>query len=158
MTVETSLLTFLLAASLLTMTPGVDTALVLRTAALQGPRRAVQVALGISAGCLLWGAAVALDLGALLAASELAFNLLKWIGAAYLAWLGLQMLLKPRRQFSDESATSTQARRPPARRLPASRPGDPLARPRHRLGTAGLRRRPGAGQTLTPARLRKPQT
>lgn len=112
MTVETSLLTFLLAASLLTMTPGVDTALVLRTAALQGPRRAVQVALGIGAGCLLWGAAVALGLGALLAASELAFNLLKWIGAAYLAWLGLQMLLKPRRQFSDESATSTQARRP----------------------------------------------
>lgn len=98
MTLGTSLLAFLAAVSLLTITPGVDTALVLRAATLGAPKRAIAAALGIGAGCLLWGAAVALGLGALLAASELAFNLLKWIGAAYLAWLGLNMLLRPRNE------------------------------------------------------------
>jgi len=47
---------------------------------------------------------VALGLGALLTASELAFNVLKWVGAAYLCWLGLQMLFKPRNQMAAESA------------------------------------------------------
>ncbi|MBB1520690.1 LysE family translocator [Aquipseudomonas guryensis] len=99
MSLTAALLAYLLAASLLTVTPGVDTALILRTAALEGPKRAAMAALGINAGCLLWGAGVALGLGALLAASELAFNILKWSGAAYLLWLGLQMLLKPRSEF-----------------------------------------------------------
>lgn len=103
MTLGTSLLAFLAAASLLTITPGVDTALVLRAATLGAPKRAIAAALGIGVGCLLWGAAVALGLGALLAASELAFNLLKWIGAAYLAWLGLNMLLRPRSEVVNAS-------------------------------------------------------
>lgn len=45
------------------------------------------------------GAAVAFGLGALLAASELAYDLLKWCGAAYLCWLGIQLILKPRGHF-----------------------------------------------------------
>lgn len=100
MSLTAALLAYVLAASLLTITPGVDTALILRTATLEGPKRAAMAALGINVGCLVWGAAVALGLGALLAASELAFNILKWTGAAYLLWLGLQMLLKPRHEFS----------------------------------------------------------
>jgi threonine/homoserine/homoserine lactone efflux protein len=90
---------FTLAAGLLTLTPGLDTAMVLRTAAVEGPRRAILAGLGVVAGCLAWGAAVALGLGALLQASTLAFTALKWIGAAYLLWLGLNLLLKPRRRF-----------------------------------------------------------
>ncbi len=105
MTLAAALLAFALAASLLTITPGVDTALILRTATLEGPKRATMAALGINVGCLVWGAAVALGLGALLAASELAFNILKWTGAAYLLWLGLQMLLRPRSEFSLTSDT-----------------------------------------------------
>lgn len=108
MALASALLAYLLAASLLTITPGVDTALILRTAALEGPKRATMAALGINAGCLFWGAAVALGLGALLAASEPAFNLLKWAGASYLLWLGLRMLLKPRQAFGPAHAAATE--------------------------------------------------
>lgn len=99
MTVVQALSAYVVAAGLLTLTPGLDTALVLRTAAVEGPKRAAFAALGINIGCLIWGGAVALGLGALLAASTLAFNVLKWIGAAYLLWLGLNLLLKPRDRF-----------------------------------------------------------
>lgn len=99
MTVVQALSAYVVAAGLLTLTPGLDTALILRTAAVEGPKRAAFAALGINMGCLLWGAAVALGLGALLAASTLAFTVLKWIGAAYLVWLGLHLILKPRDRF-----------------------------------------------------------
>jgi threonine/homoserine/homoserine lactone efflux protein len=98
-TVVQALLAFTLAAGLLTVTPGLDTALVLRTAAVEGPRRAALAGLGVVAGCLVWGAAVALGLGVLLAASSLAFDVLKWAGAAYLVWLGANLILKPRDRF-----------------------------------------------------------
>lgn len=104
MTVAAALIAFSLAAGLLTITPGLDTALVLRTAAAEGPRRAVLAGLGIVTGCLAWGAAVALGLGALLAASTLAFTILKWAGAAYLVWLGLGLILKPRQRFELDAA------------------------------------------------------
>ncbi|WP_339069904.1 LysE family translocator [Pseudomonas idahonensis] len=104
MSITDNLLAFTLAATLLTLTPGLDTALVLRTATVEGKQQALRAALGINAGCLLWGAAVAFGLGALIAVSELAFNLLKYCGAAYLAWLGLNMLLRPRRSFAPADA------------------------------------------------------
>ena len=100
MSIADNLLAFTLAATLLTLTPGLDTALVLRTATVEGKQQALRAALGINAGCLLWGAAVAFGLGALIAVSELAYNLLKYCGAAYLAWLGLNMLLRPRRSLA----------------------------------------------------------
>ena len=92
MTLTQSLLTFTVAAALLAATPGVDTALVLRALVTSGARRALQAALGIAAGCLVWGAVVALGLGALLTASTLAFNVLKLAGAVYLLWQGLKLL------------------------------------------------------------------
>ena len=96
MTVLQALLAFTAAAALLTVTPGLDTALVLRTAASGGARRAAAAALRIGLGCLTWGAVAAVGLGALLAAPAPAFTLLKWAGSAYLLWLGLHMLLRPR--------------------------------------------------------------
>jgi threonine/homoserine/homoserine lactone efflux protein len=99
MTVAAALGLFVVAAGLLTITPGLDTALVLRTAAVEGPKRAVLAALGIACGCLTWGLAVALGLGALLAASQAAYTALKWAGAAYLAWLGVGLILRPRSRF-----------------------------------------------------------
>jgi len=99
MNLETALIAYVAAAALLTLTPGLDTAIVLRTAAVEGPMKAAQAALGVICGCLVWGAAVALGLGVLLAASSLAYLILKWAGAAYLAWLGIRLILKPRSAF-----------------------------------------------------------
>lgn len=107
MSIADNLLAFTLAATLLTLTPGLDTALVLRTATVEGKQQAFRAALGINAGCLLWGAAVAFGLGALIAVSELAYSLLKYCGAAYLAWLGLNMLLRPRSSLSPLEADGT---------------------------------------------------
>jgi len=95
-----ALLAFSFAALLLTLTPGLDTALVLRTATVEGRKQAVHAALGISTGCLVWGAAVAFGLGALIAVSELAYDILKYCGALYLSWLGINMLLRPRKQLA----------------------------------------------------------
>lgn len=106
MSVTDALMAFTFAAALLTLTPGLDTALILRTATVEGTRKAIQAQLGINAGCLAWAAAVAFGLGALIAVSELAYNLLKWCGAGYLAWLGVQMLLKPRQQMGDVTLSS----------------------------------------------------
>jgi threonine/homoserine/homoserine lactone efflux protein len=99
MTVTAALIAFSIAAGLLTITPGLDTALVLRTAAVEGSKSAWLAACGIFLGTLGWGAAVALGMGALLAASPFAFEVLKWAGAAYLVWLGLNLMLKPRSRF-----------------------------------------------------------
>lgn len=109
MTVTDALLAYTLAATLLTLTPGLDTALILRTATAEGGRKAFNAALGIDAGCFIWGALVAFGLGALLAASEFAYTLLKWCGAAYLCWLGIQLLLHPRQQFTLSQSNKTRA-------------------------------------------------
>lgn len=93
---EQSLIAFTAAAALMTVTPGLDTALVLRTATVEGTRRAWSAGLGICLGCLAWGAVVAAGLGVLLAASEIAYTALKWAGAAYLAWLGLTLIFSGR--------------------------------------------------------------
>lgn len=87
-----ALMAFSVAAGLLTLTPGLDTALVLRTALVEGPRPALMAGLGICAGCLAWGIAASVGLGALLAISQLAYEILRYAGAAYLIWMGFGMI------------------------------------------------------------------
>lgn len=112
MTTPEALAAFALAAGLLTVTPGLDTALVLRTAGVEGPRQALLAGLGVSLGCLAWGVAVAVGLGALLAVSELAYTALRWAGAAYLLWLGFSMLWQARGGLTVEGDTAA----PPGQR------------------------------------------
>ncbi|MEK0083469.1 LysE family translocator [Geminicoccaceae bacterium SYSU G07066] len=100
-----ALVAFSLAAALLTMTPGLDTALVLRTAGVEGPRQALLAGLGVCGGCLAWGAAVAVGLGALLSVSEFAYTVLRWAGALYLLWLGWTMLRQARDGLAAEGST-----------------------------------------------------
>jgi hypothetical protein len=66
-----ALLAFTLTAGLVTITPELDTALVLRTAAVEGPRRAMLAGIGICWGCRTWGFATSIGLSALLAVSRL---------------------------------------------------------------------------------------
>ncbi|HEY4940246.1 MAG TPA: LysE family translocator [Rhizomicrobium sp.] len=101
---------FAVAAGLLTVTPGLDTALVLRTAAVEGPRRGMQAALGIALGCLAWGVAASVGLGALLAVSRFAFDVLRIAGALYMLWLGGRMLVAAFRKV--ETATESTAAAP----------------------------------------------
>lgn len=89
---------FALVAALLTITPGLDTALTLRTAALAGRRRAWGVVAGIQTGTLVWGALAAAGVSALLLASQLAYDVLRYLGAAYLAYLGIRMLVSAMRR------------------------------------------------------------
>ncbi|MEN4770594.1 LysE family translocator [Duffyella gerundensis] len=109
MSIMDSLLTFSLAAVLLTLTPGLDTALILRTATTEGKNQAIQAALGINTGCLLWGVAIAFGLGSVVAVSELAYDILKYCGAAYLGWLGVCMLVRPRKQLIVADASNKTA-------------------------------------------------
>ena len=94
MTIGQALLSFTLAAGLLTITPGLDTALVLRTAAVEGGKQALLAGVGICFGCLLWGAAASFGLGALLALSSFAYNLLRIVGAIYLGYLGIKLFVR----------------------------------------------------------------
>jgi threonine/homoserine/homoserine lactone efflux protein len=82
---------FAIAAALLTITPGLDTALVLRTAAVEGTSQARQALAGICIGLLIWGSATSLGLTALMAVSTVAYNGLRIAGACYLVYLGIQM-------------------------------------------------------------------
>lgn len=87
-----ALLAFTGVALLLTITPGLDMALVLRSALTQGRTHAAVTGLGICTGALIWGLAAAVGIAALLAASDLAYTVLKAVGAAYLIWLGVSMI------------------------------------------------------------------
>ncbi len=87
---------FVAAGLLLNITPGPDMALIAARSAQQGVRGGVAAALGVSAGCFVHITAAAVGVSALLAASAVAFTLLKWVGAAYLVYVGLQMLLASR--------------------------------------------------------------
>lgn len=107
MTITQALLAFITAASILTITPGVDTAMVLRSGASAGARPAAYAAAGVALGCLVWGVGVSVGLGALLAASQLAFTAVKWAGAAYLIYLGIKLIVHPRERFEAPEAGSS---------------------------------------------------
>jgi threonine/homoserine/homoserine lactone efflux protein len=87
------LLVFIVSGWLLNLTPGPDVLYILSHAMRTGLRAGVVAALGIVAGCFVHVVAAALGVSALLATSATAFVVLKWVGAAYLVWMGVRMLL-----------------------------------------------------------------
>lgn len=80
-------------AAFLIVTPGPDMALVTRNALAGGGRAASFTAVGVGLGILAWAVAVGLGVAELLNRSALAFNLLKFAGAAYLVLLGIRALV-----------------------------------------------------------------
>jgi threonine/homoserine/homoserine lactone efflux protein len=85
-------LMFMLAGVLLNLTPGPDVLYIVNQSLRGGAQRGLVAAWGITAGCFVHLAAVGLGLGAVLANSADAFNLIKWMGAAYLLWTGGRLL------------------------------------------------------------------
>ena len=83
---------FIAAGILLNLTPGPDVLYIVTHALKSGWRAGAVAALGITAGCFVHVAAAALGLSALMATSATAFLALKWLGAAYLVWVGWHML------------------------------------------------------------------
>jgi threonine/homoserine/homoserine lactone efflux protein len=81
--------------ALLIVTPGPDTALIIRNSLAAGPRASTMSALGVAAGTLVWVTASAVGVGLLLERSSAAFTILKLAGAAYLCYLGLRSLGSP---------------------------------------------------------------
>jgi len=87
-----TLLLFSFVAFIAIATPGPTVLLALANGSRYGVRRSMPGMLGAVTSDFVLVGAVALGLGALLAASEFWFSVLKWVGAAYLAWLGLRLL------------------------------------------------------------------
>jgi threonine/homoserine/homoserine lactone efflux protein len=83
---------FVVAGLALNIVPGADMTFVIASAARGGRRGGIVAALGIGAGTLVHVVAATLGLSAILASSQAAFDLIKWIGAAYLLWIAFSLL------------------------------------------------------------------
>jgi threonine/homoserine/homoserine lactone efflux protein len=88
-------LSFAVAGLALNIVPGADMTFIMAAAARGGRRAGLIAAFGIGAGALVHIMAAVLGLSAILASSQAAFTLLKWVGAAYLLWLAVSMLRAP---------------------------------------------------------------
>jgi len=86
------LLPFLAVVAVITVTPGPDTALVVRNTLQGGRRHGLLTAAGCSAGLLIWGALSSLGLATAFRASSALFVAIRIAGGAYLVWLGIRMI------------------------------------------------------------------
>lgn len=96
----------------ITMVPGIDTALVMRNSVKYGTRYGMLTALGTSTGQVVQASAAALGLSAILLQSALAFEIVKYVGAAYLVVLGVLALLASRKKRGAPAEVSTEAEAP----------------------------------------------
>lgn len=99
-------LAFLVAALLISVTPGPGAVISMSTGLRYGYRAALAAILGLQAAILFQLLLVALGLGALIAASETAFDWIKLLGAAYLIWLGVQKWRAPVEGLGEVAAFS----------------------------------------------------
>lgn len=109
MTFAQAILGFSVVALLLTLVPGIDSALIVRSAVSFSRRYAWMVALGILSGTLVWGIAAAVGATALLATSEIAYRLLSVAGALYLGWMGVRLCIRSFRQARGPEAPAADA-------------------------------------------------
>ncbi|WFU17779.1 LysE family translocator [Bradyrhizobium sp. CB3481] len=100
---------FVISGLLLNITPGPDTAYIIGRSIQFGWRGGVAAATGICAGCLVHVFGAAIGLSALLMASSAAFTVLKWVGAAYLLFTGVQMLLSRSRPLAEAASAGGEA-------------------------------------------------
>lgn len=108
------LLLFIAAGWLLNLTPGPDVLYIVTHSLRSGARAGIVAGLGITAGCFVHIFAAAVGVSALLATSATAFTVLKWIGAAYLLWIGVKILFSRRPQATTDlmAAAASEPQRP----------------------------------------------
>ena len=95
---------FIISGLLLNMAPGPDSLLIMTRSATQGWRAGSAAALGIGAGTMVHIFAAAFGLSALLATSVTAFSVVKYIGAAYLMYIGARLLLSKQSDNEPQAA------------------------------------------------------
>ena len=99
---------FIAASALLAIAPGPDVIYVLTRGVSQGPRAGLAAAFGFATGCIFHTTLAAVGIAALIRSSDLAFDVVRYAGAAYLVWIGIQAL-RHRSSFSVEGASDTRA-------------------------------------------------
>lgn len=100
---------FVLSGWLLNLTPGPDVLYIVSHALRSGVRAGIVAAFGITAGCFVHIVAAGLGVSALLATSAMAFTVLKWVGAAYLVFMGIRMLTSKTQSAIDLEAARANA-------------------------------------------------
>ena len=100
---------FLIAAVLLNVSPGPDMAYIIGQTAVHGRKIGFFSSFGVVSGAFVHVFAAALGLSAILATSALAFSIVKWVGVAYLVWLGIGAL---RSSFAKSSSASAATSNP----------------------------------------------
>lgn len=119
---------YLVAITLLTITPGVDTLLVMRNAGRGGLQDGCVTSVGICCGLFIHATLSALGISMLLVETAWAFTALKWAGACYLIWLGLNSLRQaavrgPEKSGDQESPGAARALMKPVSTAVAFREG-----------------------------------
>lgn len=99
---------FVIASTLLALAPGPDIVYVLARGVSQGRKAGIAAALGFASGCVFHTVLAAVGVAALIRSSELAFDAVRYAGAAYLVWIGIQAL-RHRSAFSIEGASDARA-------------------------------------------------
>ena len=99
---------FVVASALLAIAPGPDVIYVLTRGIAQGTRAGLAAAFGFASGCIFHTILAAVGIAALIRSSPIAFDLVRYAGAAYLVWIGIQAL-RHRASFSIEAQTDRRA-------------------------------------------------
>jgi threonine/homoserine/homoserine lactone efflux protein len=99
---------FVAASALLAIAPGPDVIYVLTRGIAQGRKAGLAAALGFASGCIFHTVLAAVGIAALIRSSELAFDFVRYAGAAYLVYIGIQAL-RHRSAFSIEAASEARA-------------------------------------------------
>jgi threonine/homoserine/homoserine lactone efflux protein len=93
-------LLFAFASLILNITPGNDMLYVATRSTSQGVKAGIVSALGIAGGCIVHLLAAVVGLSAIIANSAIAFDIIKYVGAAYLVFLGIRSFLSKQNKFS----------------------------------------------------------
>jgi threonine/homoserine/homoserine lactone efflux protein len=97
---------YLVFALILALAPGPDTTVVLKNCLVGGRKAGIATVMGVTMGNLAQGTLAALGVGELIVRSQPVFDTIRYVGAAYLCWLGVQAFRAARRGHPDEDASA----------------------------------------------------